>query len=110
MTVKDLAEKLGLKVLTGGISLQRTVAGGYTGDLLSWVMAYLPADYVWLTVMGNVNVIAVATLKNAACVILTDSAGLDDEAEKKAKQQQIAVLSSGQNSYELGAALHALLS
>lgn len=109
MTVKDLADKLELKVLTGGIGLQKTVAGGYTGDLLSWVMACLPADYVWLTVMGNVNVIAVATLKNAACVILTDSAGLDDEAKKKARKQRIVVLSSGQNSYELSAALHALL-
>jgi len=43
MTVQELAEKLSLKILAGRESLDREVTGGYTGDLLSWVMSRLPA-------------------------------------------------------------------
>lgn len=108
MTVKELCEQLDLKVLIKG-GLDKKVTGAYTGDLLSWVMARLPAEAAWLTVMGNVNTIAVASLKDAACIILTDSATMDEDAQKKAQQQGVAVLSSQRNSYELGAELARIL-
>lgn len=108
MTVKELCEKLDLKRLVEG-DLSREVTGGYTGDLLSWVMARLPADAAWFTVMGNVNAIAVASLADAACIVLTDNAGLDEDARRRAEQQGIIVLSSEKNSYELGARLAELL-
>nr|WP_319489094.1 hypothetical protein [uncultured Caproiciproducens sp.] len=105
MTVKELSQKLGLRVLAGKEGLNRQVTGGYTGDLLSWVMARLPEGAVWLTVMGNINAIAVASLKDAACIILTDSAPLDEAAFDKAQQLDFAVLLSEKNSYVLGAEL-----
>ena len=37
MTVKELCEKLELKILVEG-NLDREITGGYCGDLLSWVM------------------------------------------------------------------------
>lgn len=109
MTVKELAERLELKILAGEASLDRPVSGGYTGDLLSWVMARLPADAAWLTVMGNINAIAVASLKDAACIILTDSAPLDDAALEKAQELSFPVLLSEQNSFTLGARMDGLL-
>lgn len=108
MTVKELYEKLDLKRLVEG-DFSREVTGGYTGDLLSWVMARLPADAAWFTVMGNVNAIAVASLADASCIVLTDNAGLDEDARQRAEQQEIIVLSSEKNSYELGARLAELL-
>lgn len=108
MTIQEICEKMGLRVLVGG-DLSREVTGGYTGDLLSWVMARLPADAAWFTVMGNVNAIAVASLTDAACIVLTDSAPLDAEARRKAEQQGILVLGSEQNSYTLGVRLAGLL-
>ena len=109
MTVKELSEKLGLRVLAGEGGLNRQVAGGYTGDLLSWVMARLPENAVWLTVMGNINAVAVASLKDAACIILTESAPLDTEALEKARQLDFAVLTSDRNSYDLGVKIAELL-
>ena len=109
MTVKEICEQLELKVLVNSGDFDKIVTDGYTGDLLSWVMARLPADAAWLTVMGNINTIAVASLKDAACIILTDSASLDKDAQEKALQQGIAVLSSQQNSYKLGVKLAELL-
>ena len=108
MNVEQVCKQLELHVLVGE-DLSREVTGGYTGDLLSWVMARLPADAVWFTVMGNVNAIAVASLADAACIVLTDNASLDEEARNKAQQQDILVLGSEKNSYELGAQLAELL-
>ena len=108
MNVEQVCKQLELHVLVGA-DLSREVTGGYTGDLLSWVMARLPADAVWFTVMGNVNAIAVAALADAACIVLTDNASLDEEARVKAQQQDILVLGSEKNSYELGAQLAELL-
>ena len=39
MTVEELAQRLELRVAVGGEALSREVAGGYCGDLLSWVMS-----------------------------------------------------------------------
>ena len=65
MNVKEFAEKLDLKVLVEG-DTEREITGCYIGDLLSWVMGRAPEDSAWLTVMGNINSIAVATLGRKA--------------------------------------------
>jgi predicted transcriptional regulator len=105
MTVKELSDVLHAKILAGTDGTDREVTGCYTGDLLSWVMSRAKSGDAWLTVMGNVNAIAVASLTDAACIVLTDNAPLDEDARAKADEQQIAVLSAEQNSYESGAVL-----
>ena len=69
MNVKEFAEKLDLKVLVEG-DTEREITGCYIGDLLSWVMGRAPEDSAWLTVMGNINSIAVATLADVSCIVL----------------------------------------
>ena len=76
MTVKELAEKLELRTLVEN-DFDREVTDCYVGDLLSWVMGRAPADSAWLTVMGNINSIAVATLADVSCIILVENAALD---------------------------------
>lgn len=109
MTVYELCNELELKILADNDGLNQCVKCGYTGDLLSWVMARLPEGAAWLTVMGNINAVAVASLKDAACIILTDSAPLDDNALQKAQQLNLAILTSEQNSYILSAKIAQLL-
>ena len=46
MTVKDLVEQLGLKVLAGGNGLDREIDGCYISDLLSDVMGYADAGNI----------------------------------------------------------------
>ena len=92
MTVGDIKEKLGLKALCENEdSLSREVTGGYCGDLLSWVMSRAKAGDAWMTVMGNVNSIGVAALADIACIILTESAPLDEDARVRAEQNGVAV-------------------
>ena len=57
-------------------------------------MGRAPAGCAWVTVMGNMNTLAVATLADAACIIMAEGTALDDIAMKKAKDQEITVLAT----------------
>ena len=65
MTVAQLQKALSLERLTEG-DPDRQVTGGYCGDLLSWVMGRAREGDAWMTVMGNVNAVAVAVLAAGA--------------------------------------------
>ncbi len=109
ITVQDLATHLHLEVLCEG-DLTREVRGGYCGDLLSWVMGRAPAGSAWISVMGNVNAIAVCVLADLPCLILCENATLDDAAHNRAALESVTVLRSPQDSYSLAVALSRLLS
>jgi len=108
MTVKEIIEKLDLKVLVED-NLDREVNDCYIGDLLSWVMGRAPADSAWLTVMGNINSIAVATLADVSCIILVENAALDDNARQKAEMHGVNILTTEENSYALAVKLSKLI-
>jgi len=108
MTVGELAQKLDLKVMIEG-DLSREITGGYVGDLLSWVMGRAQEGDAWITVMGNVNAIAVAVLTDAACIILSEGSPLDDDARNKAESQEVTVLHSDKSSFDLSVAVAGLL-
>lgn len=108
MTVHEFADKLNLKVLTGD-ELDREIKDCYIGDLLSWVMGRAPADSAWLTVMGNINSIAVATLADVSCIVLVENAPLDENAKQKADIHGVNILSTEENSYSVAKKLSELI-
>lgn len=108
MKIKDLADKLNLKVLTP-YDEDKDVTGCYSGDLLSWVMSRAKEGDVWLTVMGNVNAVAVAVLTECACIVLTENASLDEQAKIKAEMQGVCFLQSDKNAYELSVEISKLI-
>lgn len=108
MTVKELINALDLKVLVED-DLDREVEDCYVGDLLSWVMGRAPADSAWLTVMGNINSIAVATLADVSCIILVENAALDENARQKAEMHGVNILTTAENSYHLAVAISKLI-
>ena len=108
MTVQEFADKLNLKILTGD-ELEREIKDCYIGDLLSWVMGRAPSDSAWLTVMGNINSIAVATLADVSCIVLVENAPLDANAKQKAEIHGVNILSTAENSYSIAKKLSALI-
>lgn len=108
MTVKELCCALDAKAicLPDG---EREVTGAYTGDLLSWVMGRAEADSAWVTIMSNVNVVAVASLADVACVILAEDVDLDAGVAEKAQTQRVNLLASPLTSYEVCAKLASLI-
>lgn len=99
MTVKRLADSIGLTVLCG--ETDREISGIYTGDLLSWVMSRLTEDKIWITIMSNINVVAVASLADAAAVILAEGVEPDVEALEASKTKGVTLLSSDLDAYTL---------
>lgn len=99
MTVKELCASCSFSALCMPCG-EREVKGAYIGDLLSWVMGRAGADNAWITIMSNINVVAVASLADVACVILAEGVVLDDETLKTASEKGINVLSSALPAYE----------
>ena len=78
----------------------RDITGVYIGDLLSWVMGKAQSGDAWITIMSNVNILAVASLTDCACIILSEAVALEDEVIKTAENKGINVLSFSGSSYE----------
>lgn len=107
MTVKELAEKLGLAVAAGTGGLDRRVTGGYISDLLSDVMAHAPAGALWVTLQVHQNVAAVAVLKEVAAVCLVGGRKPLPETAAKADEENIPILLSPDDAYTLAGKLYA---
>lgn len=93
MKLNDLTVKLGFESATSA-GADREITGVYCCDLLSFAMGRAPKDSAWVTVMGNVNVVAVASLADVSCVVVADGASLDEQAAQKATEQGIAMYKS----------------
>ena len=95
MTVKELIEKTGFSVIHAADCAEETeITKVYCCDLLSVAMSRVPEGAAWVTVMSNLNTLAVASLTEAACVIIAEGAAIDEPVREKAKQQDITLLST----------------
>lgn len=91
MTVKELADSQVFELLNLGEDPEREITKPFCCDLLSVAMGKAPAGCAWVTVMGNMNTLAVAALADAACIVMAEEAVLDEMAMKKAVDQEITV-------------------
>ena len=78
----------------------REVEGAYIGDLLSWVMGKADSSNVWITIMSNLNIVAVATLSDVSCILLAEGVVLDDEVRGVAEGRGVNVLRTTLSAYE----------
>ncbi|MGL4345786.1 MAG: hypothetical protein ACRCTE_11360 [Cellulosilyticaceae bacterium] len=101
MTVADVVSKLGLGVLAGETGLHQTVEGGYTGDLLSFVMGHAKEGNVWFTIQGHLNSVAVASLLGLSAIVLAEGVTPTEDMIAKANEEGIPVLGSHLTSFEL---------
>ena len=79
---------------------KREIQGVYIGDLLSWVMGRAQADNAWITIMSNVNVIAVASLADTACVILAEGVTMEEGLLTTASNKNVNIFTSELPAYE----------
>ena len=99
MKTEAVVEKLGLKVLAGEVPAE--FSGVYAGDLLSRAMSHVTEGDLWITIMSNVNVIAVASLTEAAAVILAEDVAMEPEVLAAAEAKGVTVLSCSKSVYEI---------
>lgn len=106
MKLSELAEKLELELLTAEGYADRDITGCYIGDLLSWVMGKAEEGNVWITIMTNINIVAVAALTGCACVLAAENVLPDSTVIEKANMQEIVIFRSPKSIYELAVAVN----
>ena len=99
MTVNDLASAAGFSIVCDPCS-DRMVSGVYIGDLLSWVMGKAKSDDVWITIMSNINVVAVASLSDVSCILLAEGVTIDRDIIDVANAKGVNVLTTELSAYE----------
>jgi hypothetical protein len=105
MTVKELCTALNFKIAVEGAP-EKQISTVYCCDLLSIVMGKAPADSAWVTVMGNMNSVAVASLAEIGAIILADGVKPDDNAIKRAEENGINIFLSDQPVFDTALKIH----
>ena len=109
MKVKDIVEKLNLKVCSGAQGLEHEIEGGYTSDLLSDVMGNADENHVWVTLQTHKNIMAIASLKELAAVVLVKGLEPDEDTAEQSNEEGIPILSSDKEAFELTGELYSMI-
>lgn len=105
MKVSELCEKLSLECAAGNDGLSKEIKGCYIGDLLSLAMASVKEGTLWITIQTNINVAAVASLGDAACVIIADGFKPDENMCEKAQEEGIPIITTDLSAHEIASEL-----
>lgn len=109
MKAKELLEKCGLKSSVVGAP-DNEITCAYCCDLLSIVMGKAPAGCAWITVMGNMNSVAVASLAEIGAIILADGIKPDANAIKRAEENGINIYLSEEPVFDTALKIHEAIS
>lgn len=109
MTVKELVDSNLFQLINLGDNESQELTVPFCCDLLSIAMSKAPAGGAWVTVMGNINTLAVATLCETGCIILAEGVMLDEMAAIKAKQQDVTVLATDLPVFDAAMAVYRFL-
>ncbi len=101
MNVKELVDRFNLYVAAGQNKLDRQIQSGYSGDLLSDVMANAPDGCIWLTVQTHQNIVPVAVLHEMVAVVLTGGQEPDPETIEKANEEGVPILMWPNSAFDL---------
>ncbi len=106
MKVSDLVKKYNLKVFSGHQGLDKEIAGGYVSDLLSDVMGNAAENEVWITLQTHRNVLAIASLKDLAAVIIVKDLEPDEDTLAHSREENIPLLGTSYSTFEMSGKLY----
>lgn len=109
MQVKDIVQALELKVYSGEEGLDREVSGAYVSDLLSDVMGHADAGQLWITLQTHKNVMAIASLKDLAAVILVAGHKPAENTVEQSNEEGIPILGTLLSNFEISGRLYELI-
>jgi serine kinase of HPr protein (carbohydrate metabolism regulator) len=108
MTVREVVDSSQLEILAQHDGLEKEVTGGYASDLLSDVIANSRAGNLWVTLQTHRNIVAVATLKELAAVVLVNGRTPEPETLEKAREEKVILLGSRLPAFELVGRLYGM--
>lgn len=108
MKLEEITNKIEFTKVTAYFGKERAVSGAYTSDLLSDVMANCKKDNVWITLQTHLNIIAVASLKELAAIIIVLDKEIDKDTLEKAEAENITILKTPMNAFQVSGKLYEL--
>ena len=108
MKVKELIEALDLELLVPTANTNVEITGGYASDLLSNVMGQAEPGMVWVTMQGNQNIVAIASLIGLSAIMVAADAVVEKDSLTKADLNDVAILASKKSSFEVCGLLYSL--
>ena len=109
MTLEQLVRELNLRVICCEDNLARKIDGGYVGDLLSDVIANSKEGDLWITRQSHQNIVAVASLREHAAIVLAQGKMPDEDTTEKANREGIPILVTDLPGFEIAGEVYALL-
>ena len=106
--LSEVIKQLNLKIECGEQFLDKEIQGGYVSDLLSDVMANCKEGYIWITLQGHPNIVAVAVLKEVAGIVIINNRKPEEETIKKAEAEKLPIMTSSLTAFELVGKLYEL--
>lgn len=107
MKVNELVEDLNLEAVTD-CDLDQEITGGYVSDLLSHVMANGEKGNLWITIQSHSNIVAVASLLEFAAIIIPCGVKVDENTIKKANQENINILTTEEDIYQVTGKIYSM--
>ena len=101
MIVKELVEVLNAILLTHEITSNNEFNDIYVGDLLSNIMANIEEDNLLVTIMCNMNTVAVASLKDVPAIVFCEEKQATEEMINKANELSIAIIQAEDSAAEV---------
>lgn len=109
MKVSEIASILGLNVFSGVEGMDAEVTGGYVSDLLSDVMGNATEGNLWITLQTHINIMAVASLKDLAGIILVNGNKPNEDTIAKSNDEGIPILGTEESCFDISGKLYTIL-
>ncbi len=103
MKVYTLCKLLEARMLCG--TSDREFEGVYVGDFLSRAMSRVQVGNAWVTIMANINVVAVANLTEPAVIVLAEDVTMQEHVLQEARNNDLCVITSPMSAYEICCAI-----
>ncbi len=108
MTVGEMMKQAELEVKSAADHLDTEVTGGYSGDLISTVMANAKQGNVWVTWHVHPNIVAASVIVKLAAIILVSGRQPEQETIQKAQQEGVPILVSKLPAFEIIGRLYSM--
>lgn len=109
MTVRELIDANCFQVICEGTDTDIEITDVFCCDLLSIAMSRGIPGAAWVTVMGNINTLAVLRLTEMSCIILAESVPLDETGREKAALEGVTVLSTKEPVFRTALKIHEMI-
>jgi len=106
MKIKDVAQIIGGKVVTGNEWLENEVSRGFASDLMSDVLTLDSEDVMLITGLANLQAIRTAEMSDISCIIFARNKKVNNEMIQVAQESNIVLIECASSVFKTAGILY----